>query len=267
MSSDLAIRETLPTLVRVYQESIEQVTQAYATLEQASVNMKAAFISEGITDFRTTDHYGSAIELGTGICNTLKQQAWRCLVDRLEIRRILSVKRRVELDKQLYDNPKLLPDITEENVLALLQDSMAKATTYAEEAVKEIFEWLRPCHGYGTGKLKTNQANQWQLGKKVVVYAVEAGWGRSGKYRVSYGRQKEITALDNVFHMLDGKGPVKTHNGPLHDAIADAPEGIGETEYFKFKAHKNGNLHIEFKRMDIVNRINKIAGGDRIKGE
>jgi hypothetical protein len=32
------------------------------------------------------------------------------------------------------------------------------------------------------------------------------------------------------------------------------------------KWYKNGNCHIEFKRMDLVAELNKRAGGNRLKG-
>lgn len=38
-----------------------------------------------------------------------------------------------------------------------------------------------------------------------------------------------------------------------------------ETEYFKFKFFFNGNCHIQFKRMDLVARMNQIAGENLVK--
>lgn len=43
-------------------------------------------------------------------------------------------------------------------------------------------------------------------------------------------------------------------------------EGKGETEYFRFKCYHNGNLHLEFKRPDLVQKINAIVGGLTLKG-
>jgi hypothetical protein len=65
---------------------------------------------------------------------------------------------------------------------------------------------------------------------------------------------------------LTGRGSVlKSHNGPLYDAITDSSDGTGETEYFKFKCFKNQNLHVEFKRLDLVARLNAVAGGARLR--
>jgi hypothetical protein len=41
--------------------------------------------------------------------------------------------------------------------------------------------------------------------------------------------------------------------------------GIGATDYFK--AYGNGNLLLEFKRLDLVNELNAVAGGgNRLSG-
>jgi len=64
--------------------------------------------------------------------------------------------------------------------------------------------------------------------------------------------------------MLDGKGTVKSHYGELCDTIADSKDGLGDTSYFRFKCYQNGNLHLEFLRPDLDERVNMIAGGNRL---
>jgi hypothetical protein len=72
--------------------------------------------------------------------------------------------------------------------------------------------------------------------------------------------------LENVFTALDGNGQIaKRYNSVLEDAICSAPGGVGETDYFNFKAHRNGNLHISFRRRDLLARFNQIAGGARLR--
>lgn len=93
---------------------------------------------------------------------------------------------------------------------------------------------------------------------------MEKGWNL-GKFRVNHHRQQYITAIDNVFSMIDGHGPAKTYHGALYDAIADSPDGKGETTYFRFKCYLNGNLHLEFIRPDLVARLNIAAGGNRLR--
>jgi hypothetical protein len=116
---------------------------------------------------------------------------------------------------------------------------------------------------YRQSPCKTN--TEFELGKRVILtWMVEKGWNR-GKFRVNYHRDKHLTALDNVFYMIDGKGPIKSYHGPLYDAITDSPDGTGKTEYFKFRCCINGNLHLEFLKPALVAKLNAIAGGNRLR--
>ena len=83
---------------------------------------------------------------------------------------------------------------------------------------------------------------------------------------MGHHREQNIRAIDNVFHALDGNGTIKTHGGPLIDAIETAKDGTGETQYFKFRCFRNRNLHLEFKRLDVVAKLNAVAGGMRLRG-
>lgn len=77
---------------------------------------------------------------------------------------------------------------------------------------------------------------------------------------MSYHHQNEIRAIDNVFHLLAGVPLSQSHHGDLYDAIYQSKDGTGQTEFFKFKCFANRNLHLEFRRMDLVDRLNVLAG-------
>lgn len=258
LTTDIAKRETLTTLVNCYKVASEEIEQAYALLKSAKKRLNDAFQSNYTFDTSTRDNGYVGKEGSDAILKGIKMSAWRVLVERMELRRLLSVKRREELDRQLYD-AESLPDITEENIIAMLETSAANIDTYLVDAIKEIFDYLRPPHS----KYKAN--TEFELGKRVILtYTVEKGYnGR--KYRVRHHSDKYLTALDNVFSQIDGKGTVKTYHGPLYDAIENSRSGAGETAYFRFKGYMNGNLHIEFLRPDLVARLNAIAGGNRLK--
>jgi len=186
----------------------------------------------------------------------LKKDVWQVLIDRMELRRILSVKRNEELRRQI-ETGEDLPDIDEAQILAMLEGTLANTSTFIEEAVQEVFEFLRPRNS----RYKTN--TEFEIGKRVILFAVENKWG--GGFRVDHYREQHIRAIDNVFHALDGNGTIKTHRGPLIDAIEAAKDG--ETDYFRFKCFRNRNLHLEFKRLDLVAKLNAVVGGMRLRGE
>jgi hypothetical protein len=88
-------------------------------------------------------------------------------------------------------------------------------------------------------------------------------------YRLSSDKARnQIGALDRVFHLLDGAGYVsRTYLGELGDAINAVPveSPAGRTKYFAFKLYRNGNIHLEFLRPDLVDKLNQIAGGKRLR--
>ena len=152
------------------------------------------------------------------------------------------------------------PDIDEAQILAMLEGTLANTGAFIEEAVREVFEYLRPHRSH----YKTN--TEFEIGKRVILsWAVETKW--DGGFHVNSYREQILRAVDNVFHALDGNGTIKTHRGPLIDAIEASRTGTGETDYFKFKCYRNHNLHLEFKRLDLVARLNAVAGGMRLRGE
>ena len=140
------------------------------------------------------------------------------LIDRMELRRILSVKRNEELNRQI-ETGKDLPDIDEAQILAMLEGTLANTGAFIEEAVQEVFEFLRPRNS----RYKTN--TEFEIGKRVILFAVENKWG--GGFRVDHYREQHIRAIDNVFHAMDGNGTIKTHRGPLIDAMEAAKDGRG----------------------------------------
>ena len=141
----------------------------------------------------------------------------------------------------------------------MMEGTLAQVHTFIEEAVKEVFEFLRP----PGSRFKTN--SEFEIGKRVILrYACETNY--QGGFRLDFYREQNIRGIDNVFHALDGNGTVHTHRGPLVDAINQCGrDGQGETQYFRFKCFLNRNLHLEFKRLDLVAKLNQVAGGMRLK--
>lgn len=260
MSTDLAIRETLPALVACYRSAEEEIRRAYALLESAEKRLQAGFQDVGCYCFEVNprDYCKVGVQAADMVMKTIKTEAWRVLVERMELKRVLSVKRRQELDDQLLKGDKL-PDITEENIVAMMQENLASIDSYVKEAIHEVFDFLRPV---GSG-LKSN--SEFELGKRVILPQVVSPGYIKGSFRVAYRHEPELTALDNVFSVCAGHGTIKTYRGPLSDGISECKDGVGETEYFRFRCCLNGNLHIEFKRPDLVARLNATAGGNRLK--
>lgn len=264
MTTDtLARRATVVELVHVYQQAADDIRAAFLVIDAAEKRLSTAFTFNGEyrhINIRDRQFHCMSFDDPTSTLEALKRDTWKAFVERLEIRAMLSVARAKELDTQLERGE--LPEITEASVFAFARGYAEQLDTMLQEAVEEVFDFLRP----RGSQYKTN--TEFALGKKVVLsYMVERdSW--SDKFRVNYHRGPMLTALENVFNALDGKGMAhKGYRSDLENAINATPkdgDGRGETEYFSFRVFKNGNAHLTFKRADLVDRLNKIAGGKRL---
>jgi hypothetical protein len=195
-----------------------------------------------------------------GIFAVMKRKAWQVLVEKLGIKNLMSVAKRKEFDRQLAEGT--LPAVTAETILGILLGLTAQAQDFAREAAHEVFDLLRPRGRLGS-HYKTNDA--FRVGRKVVLpWYVTRRYG-SGYY-VNHNHEQEVTAIDGVFHLLDGKGIMREPRGPLYQAIGNSKDGKGETAYFRFRCFKNCNLHLEFRRLDLVRELNLLATGERVLG-
>jgi hypothetical protein len=124
------------------------------------------------------------------------------------------------------------------------------------ESVKEVYDFLRPHRS----EYKSN--SEFGLGKRVVLeHMVAHEWG----WRVNYHYGQHLSALENVFRLLDGrKHGTDGYYSELEAAIKSVDKGEpcrGETTYFRFRGHLKGTLHIEFTRPELVALFNRVAGG------
>jgi hypothetical protein len=246
---------TVAALVRVYEQARADVLAGFELLAKAEREVNAAFTMANHVGIDVCRSRHRSIKCdSTASLDATKRSAWEAIVERLEIRRLLSIARAKELDERLSKGE--LPELTIAAVADFAAFYQEHAGDMLEEAVDEVFNLLRP----RGDAYKSN--SQFEIGKRVVLcWMVENGFRG---LRVRWDRQSELLALNNVFSMLDGRGSIaKTYLGPLTDAIN--AKSSGETDYFRYRAFRNGNLHLEFRRPDLVARLNKIAGGRRLK--
>lgn len=262
---NLVARRTAEQMVGGYDSAMGKVRQAYALLQEAQAELNLTFSAE--YGFDVIDKYAHFSKLEDALASVdvkIRRRAWRAIVERLDIRRFLSVKRAEELDKQLNDErgPEP-PPINIATVMDMAQVLLGNVNEMAKESVAEVFEFLRPARWESGQKYVTNKKNgRYSIGKKVIISNGVDTWRYSnGRYTINHYRRDKLVAVDRVFHMLDGKSfNDNAYVSELVDAIQTAEYGAGETPYFKFKAYQNGNLHLEFKRPDLVTQINKIGG-------
>lgn len=255
---------TITGMVAAWREAESKITEAHRILHEADKLLREDFAGEG--RHLSVKFEELRYETISTLMLDLKQQAWNCIVEKTNVRKLMSEKRQRELDEQMKQ-PATLPDITEANVLAMLETTYNNLTTMAEEMIRETYDWLRP-GGYTLSEYKTNQKSEIAgVGERLIkTWTIERGYNHEHPWRLRYSSTDNWTRLDNVFSLLDGKGIAKTYHGPIYDAITNCGrDGVCETEYFRFKCYHNGNLHIQFKRLDLLAEFNRVAGGARLR--
>ena len=240
---------------------------------------------------RHKENYAKALEYLDGVplpyncrmphledeCLEIERCAWRKFIDDLHLREVLSIEARTKLDKQLdeqrrgYGREQPLPPFTEENVFGFFEQTCAKIPDLIKEALTEVFKWLTPSQRW-TG-CKTS--NEFKIGKKVVLcYVASTGYG--GGLQVDYNRRAQVDALGNALSMLDGKGVRKTQRDKEDDykitgSYTDAwdhdwRQGLPyEDDYLIAKPFSNRNVHITFKRLDLIEKINQAGAEAALK--
>ena len=254
-------RSTVEHLVRVYELAEKNIREGCRLISESEKALSAAFMigeARGI-DFRDEQTRSRLnFEDPTDGIQYLRKQIWRVLVERLEVRRMMSLAKAKELSEWL-DKESGDEDVTTENVLGFFRYYVENLGTMLEEQVGEVYEMLRPRHD----RFKTN--SQYEIGSRVVLsYWIEKPYKGFKDIKPNYRFSPNYYALDNVFSSLDGRGSIsKDYRSELETAVGKSPEG--ETTYFEYRACLNGNLHLRFKRLDLVKKFNAIAGGKRLR--
>lgn len=261
-STELIEYTTAEQLAAVYRESTAKLSEAILTIGEQCERLRDAFGQDYHyrfdLDIKQSSHSVRCNEEGVAqIIHNMKLEAWSVIIEKLNIRRLMSSKRVEELSAALHGGrgSDEFPDITPENIRQVAAGYAMSATEFLEEAVVEEYDFWRPnkrSHDYVRN-------SEYKLNRKIIRHWMveRIGWGHG--WRCNYQNEKHVTALDSIFHMLDGRGAVKEYKGPLASAIETEKAGQGETDLFRFKCFKNGNLHLEFKRQDLLDLFNQIA--------
>ena len=261
-TNDLVKYENVMSMVNKYKDAVKLVTAGYGALLKAQENMKA------LTDYPhvTPDsyRYGRLDERDlVDVLNRMKKDAWEGIFRKTQAQNFMTTSRYESFQKDL-EEPEKLPDITCESIRAFIENLRNSAPDMLLDFIKETFDWLKP-GGWSMKDYKTNQKSKYELDRKVIKPLMVHFW--SGGAKINYHRTSNMKALDNAFSLLDGKGLTKPgvdSQAKIEMAAADGHTQT-ETDYFIFKWFKNQNMHIEFKRLDLLAKMNQIAGENLVK--
>lgn len=187
--TQLMERKTIDTLINAYQQACQEVDQGYKLLEQAQLRMNQAF-GEHYSDFSTVErNYGGTSRLADEIKIKLRQNAWKCIINRLQIERVMSLHAQEDLHKRLDGQD--IPELTQQTVFDVLQAMSDQSTDYFKQMILEVYDLLMPGKSQHD-HYKTNQKyGRNALGKKVILSCyLEHNYG--GGMRVTYRQEDRL---------------------------------------------------------------------------
>jgi hypothetical protein len=266
VAGDAEFEATAAFMADEYAAATATIRAAEAQIRAQEHRLRDAFASEieraSYNPFEISMSFsgGHRTENIDRILDAFRRKAWAMLFDRLGVKKVMSVAKRAEFEARLEKGE--LPEITADAIVGVILGMVDSLKDFATEAAREVFEILRPYRS----EYKTNSA--FRVGRRVILpHYVTPVWGGQGRFRVCHYRDAKLIAVDGVFHVLAGKGVMGDRKGPLVASIEASTEGRGETEFFRWKGFKNGNLHLEFKRLDLVKELNFLGAGERVLGK
>lgn len=178
----------------------------------------------------------------------IDRSAWKYLMDQSGLRTFMSASARDKWDESLSKRSEI-PHLTLANISATFAALYDQRGAMMEEGVVECFKNL-------SWHYKTNTPVK--FGKRIIVHNLTNGY-----------RDRGANALDDlvrVFCKMDNK-PEPDHRHSTRQLLSDAgatswsarvSQGTVETDYLVIKWFGNGNGHITFKRLDLVDQLNRI---------
>lgn len=170
--------------------------------------------------------------------------AWQYLMSQSGLRSLMDATARETWDKAVSAGD--VPEFTDANVRSTFRMLHDSRGDMFERGVVACFKALAWCY-------KTNLPQK--FGKRIVVTHLNSSYSR---------KHNEMDDLLRVMHVLDGK-PEPDHRGGFGSMLRaagldgySAKAGECANEYLSVRTFKNGNGHITFKRLDLIDKMNLI---------
>lgn len=178
-------------------------------------------------------------------------EAWQYLMNESGLRTFMDADARRKWDESLHKGK--APELTIDTLKATFTNLYLARSDMFERGVIAVFRRL-------SWDYKTNKP--FAFGRRVILQRIRGsvtGNGNSLGY-VSNSNTDELDDLTRVLSVLDGK-PEPDHREGWHsrlNQVRTTADRHAETRYMQVKCFRNGNAHLLFKRMDLVEKMNQI---------
>jgi len=236
---DLAIPPTLADYAAARERTVQAYHSALKTLALADRQFQTIY-SYGLP--RNSYPRDSLEET----VRAIDARLWRQAFDITGFGQLMDREAREQFERDNQDNP---PAFTVENVRSIFLSAAQDAEEMFNRGLVNVFRRLSRGH-------RTNTNEAFKVNRRAIMVYMVRPAGRG--LEICYGpAADELNDLDRVFKTLDDE---KHHPRSLETALnAALRKGeVYEDTYYQFKGFKNGNLHVVFKRQDLLDQANRI---------
>ena len=234
--TDIALPTTLTDLLLARTEALRHLADARRSTQAAQDLLDRH--GRYLMPFAATQR-----EPESKVIAELDAALWRRAFDLTGFKQLMDAEAVAEFERSLSPKP---PEFLEGTIRTTLIDLRSKADFLFRRGIVNVFRYL-------SDDYKTNANEPFKVGRKIVMtYMVEKWFGCDLRIR----NGDKINDIDRVMTTLDGKQFTARQ---LESAMNEAFK-VGqpfENETYKAKAFKNGNLHLEFKRLDLLDKLNE----------
>lgn len=237
--TEIAIPKNLKDYCATRDKVLAMINQAYQLLKAAEKDCNELAHHIFPYEAYTREDFNTAKK-------SLDKRLWRVAFDKTGFLQIMDAEQKRKFDSDVEKNT---PEFTVDNIKSIFLSVAQDADMMFARGLVNVFLRLSKHH-------VTNNKEPFKIGKKAITgYAFSPSW--AGGIQLNYHFNERINDIDRVFKSLDGK---KHNPRELETAINGAMKhgNIYEDEYFHIKGFKNGNMHIMFKRDDLLDKANKI---------
>lgn len=245
--TDIIIPKTLVDYCTTREEVLKKVFEAYRMVDACkdSLEQLGQYLFPSDYDCRFSEE---------GFRKQLDQRLWRQAFDYTGFMQIMDREAKAEFLAEVDRNP---PAFTVQNIRSTFLSISQQAETLFARGLVNVFLRLSDKH-------KSNTKEPFKVNRKAVLtYMVEKDW-RKPTVMISHRSyaSEQLNDIDRVFKMLDGKkhAPRELEQA-CNVAFSEAENGNRyHDDYYEIRGFMNGNLHIIFKRADLLDKANKVIG-------
>ena len=239
MFNNIAIPKNLQDFCKARVEVNKWINEAQDCINHATEAVK------GILPY-DLPYTASLKESPKRIMQEVDIRLWQRAFDLTGYAQIMDAQAQREFHNTLKTNP---PEFNENNIRSIFLSAAQESEAMFKRGIVNVFKYL-------SNEYKANSKDPFVIGEKCIMRGMFSGW--IGYLTLHYGRAADqINDIDRVFKTLDGK---QHHPRELETKINEAVKAGNdyEDDYFKIKAFKNGNMHLWFKRRDLLDKVNTI---------